>query len=53
MGVKEQLEKEINRLRIELYELKIEYKELLRKYTKVSNELILLKENRIKIENKH
>jgi archaellum component FlaC len=40
---KEQLESEIKRLRSELFELKVEYKELLRKYRKVSDELILLK----------
>jgi len=40
---KEQLESEIKRLRSELFELKVKYNELLRKYRKVSDELILLK----------
>lgn len=41
---KEQLESENIRLKRELYELKVEYRELLKKYRKVSNELLLLKE---------
>ena len=40
---KEQLESEIKRLRSELFELRVEYKDLLRKYTKVSDELLLIK----------
>lgn len=40
---KEELELEIKRLRNELFELKVKYNELLRKYEKVSGELILLK----------
>lgn len=40
---KEQFQSEINRLRRELYELRVEYKELLRKYREVSDELLLIK----------
>lgn len=40
---KEQLELEIKKLRSELFELKVKYNELLRRYEKVSGELILLK----------
>jgi hypothetical protein len=47
---KEQLQSEINRLRRELYELRVEYKELLRKYRKVSDELLLLKEGNYEIK---
>ena len=50
---KEQLESEIKRLRNELFELRVNYKELLRKYTKVYNELTLLKVDGVKNENKH
>ena len=40
------MEEEVKRLRTELFELKIKYNELLKKYTKVSNELIILKEEK-------
>ena len=49
---KEQLESEIARLRSELFELKIKYNELLRRYNKVSNELILLNEKGFEYGNK-
>lgn len=50
---KEQLESEVKRLRSELFELRVEYNELLRRYTKVHNELILLKVDGVKNGNKH
>ena len=40
---KEQLESEVKRLKSELFELRIKYNELLRRYTKVHNELLLMK----------
>ena len=40
------MEQEIKRLRTELFELRIKYNELLKKYTKVFNELIILKEEK-------
>lgn len=50
---KEQLESEVKRLRSELFELKTKYNELLRRYTKVHNELTLLKVDGVKNGNKY
>ena len=45
---KEELEVENKRLRTELFELKIQYKDLVRKYRKIHDEWLLMKVNQLK-----